>query len=143
MSLLKSSNIIKIIAFFITCMGLILVLAYLFVNTSYSYTKDNYVKYHLLTLKEIKGMPFISTNYSIEYDSPDGTSGLINSVLFSNVDLKKKSELVNYLNKLGFKKHEDIFWIKGGEIWEKGDDRVRLIQDNERKVIIISFEKND
>ncbi|KRF59321.1 hypothetical protein AO825_16525 [Pectobacterium brasiliense] len=88
-------------------------------------------------------MPFISTNYSIEYDSPDGTSGLINSVLFSNVDLKKKSELVNYLNELGFKKHEDIFWIKGGEIWKKGDDRVRLIQDNERKVIIISFEKND
>ncbi|MER0059902.1 hypothetical protein [Pectobacterium polaris] len=86
-------------------------------------------------------MPFISKNYSIEYDSPDGTSGLTNSVFFSNVNLEKKSELIDYLNKLGFKKHEDMFWIKDGEIWKKGDEIVNLIQDNERKIIIISFEK--
>ncbi|ASY75780.1 hypothetical protein BJJ97_07575 [Pectobacterium polaris] len=141
MSLFKSNNIIKIIVFFITCIGFTLLLPYLFVNASYSYTKSDYIKYHLLTFKEVKEMPFISKNYSIEYDSPDGTSGLTNSVFFSNVNLEKKSELIDYLNKLGFKKHEDMFWIKDGEIWKKGDEIVNLIQDNERKIIIISFEK--
>ncbi|BES86403.1 hypothetical protein PEC302107_30170 [Pectobacterium araliae] len=141
MSLFKSSNIIKITAFFITCIGFMLLLPYLFVNASYSYTKDDYIKYHFLTFKEVKEMPFISTNYSIEYDSPDGTSGSTNSVFFSNVNLEKKSEIINYLNKLGFKKHEDMFWIKSGEIWKKGDNSVSVIQDHERKIIIISFEK--
>ncbi|WP_224653156.1 hypothetical protein [Pectobacterium versatile] len=141
MSLFKSNNIIKIIVFFITCIGFILLLPYLFVNASYSYTKNDYIRYHLLTFKEVKEMPFISTNYSIEYDSPDGTSGLTNSVFFSNVDLEKKLELIDYINKLGFKKHENMFWIKSGEIWKKGDKTISLIQDDEKKVIIISFEK--
>lgn len=74
MSILWSSGFIKVILFVLIFLGVGATFPVLFVNVSFSYTKNDYVVFNIFTFDEIKEMPFISDDYIIYYDSPDGTT---------------------------------------------------------------------
>ncbi|PWC12899.1 hypothetical protein B4923_09835 [Brenneria roseae subsp. americana] len=136
------NNFIKTI-FIVVFLGLVLTIPILFVNVSFSYTKSDYIKYNIFTFNEIKKMPFISDNYIIYYDSPDGTTPKTNRIIFSTVNLTRKSELVNYIESLGFQRYEDKIWSENdkNEFWRKNDDIVNIIQNDAENTIYFSVQK--
>ncbi len=114
---------------------MVLITPVLFVNINLSYTKNDFIKYNMFTFDEIKGMPFISSDYIIYYDSPDGTKPMINEVVFSNVNQNRKIELINYIENIGFMKN-------GGEYWSKGNIFIKIKQGDTDRTVLFSVEKN-
>ncbi|WP_214054968.1 hypothetical protein [Photorhabdus caribbeanensis] len=135
MSVLRLNNFIKKIFIIFICLGVILIIPVLFVNINLSYTKNDFIKYNMFTFDEIKGMPFISSDYIIYYDSPDGTKPMINEVVFSNVNPNRKIELINYIENIGFMKN-------GGEDWSKGNIFIKIKQGDTDRTVLFSVEKN-
>ncbi|MBS9425884.1 hypothetical protein EAE90_20225 [Photorhabdus caribbeanensis] len=129
------NNFIKKIFIIFICLGVILIIPVLFVNINLSYTKNDFIKYNMFTFDEIKGMPFISSDYIIYYDSPDGTKPMINEVVFSNVNPNRKIELINYIENIGFMKN-------GGEDWSKGNIFIKIKQGDTDRTVLFSVEKN-
>ncbi|MCC8459420.1 hypothetical protein [Photorhabdus aegyptia] len=132
---LKLNKFIKKIFIIFICLGVILIIPVLFVNINLSYTKNDFIKYNMFTFDEIKGMPFISSDYIIYYDSPDGTKPMINEVVFSNVNPNRKIELINYIENIGFMKN-------GGEYWSKGNIFIKIKQGDTDRTVLFSVEKN-
>ncbi|WP_217471241.1 hypothetical protein [Photorhabdus akhurstii] len=132
---LKLNKFIKKIFIIFICLGVVLITPVLFVNINLSYTKNDFIKYNMFTFDEIKGMPFISSDYIIYYDSPDGTKPMINEVVFSNVNPNRKIELINYIENIGFMKN-------GGEYWSKGNIFIKIKQGDTDRTVLFSVEKN-
>ncbi|KGM26063.1 hypothetical protein KS18_22775 [Photorhabdus luminescens] len=132
---LKLNKFIKKIFIIFICLGVVLIIPVLFVNINLSYTKNDFIKYNMFTFDEIKGMPFISSDYIIYYDSPDGTKPMINEVVFSNVNPNRKIELINYIENIGFMKN-------GGEYWSKGNIFIKIKQGDTDRTVLFSVEKN-
>ncbi|WP_323856680.1 hypothetical protein [Xenorhabdus doucetiae] len=108
-------------------------------NVNLSYTKKNFIYYNMFTFDEIKHIPLISKNYIIHYDSPDGTSTMTNDIVFSNVDLDSETELIKYVENMGFEKYYDQYW--GDERWQKDDVIITIKQDGTKRTILFSVEK--
>ncbi|WP_249043103.1 hypothetical protein [Xenorhabdus doucetiae] len=108
-------------------------------NVNLSYTKKNFIYYNMFTFDEIKHIPLISNNYIIYYDSPDGTSTMTNDIVFSNVDLDSETELIKYVENMGFEKYYDQYW--GDERWQKNDVIITIKQDGTKRTILFSVEK--
>ncbi len=132
---LKLNKFIKKIFIIFICLGVVLIIPVLFVNINLSYTKNDFIKYNMFTFDEIKGIPFISSDYIIYYDSPDGTKPMINEVVFSNVNPNRKIELINYIENIGFMKN-------GGEYWSKGNIFIKIKQGDTDRTVLFSVEKN-
>ncbi|WP_181147847.1 hypothetical protein [Photorhabdus akhurstii] len=132
---LKLNKFIKKIFIIFICLGMVLIIPVLFVNINLSYTKNDFIKYNMFTFDEIKGIPFISSDYIIYYDSPDGTKPMINEVVFSNVNPNRKIELINYIENIGFMKN-------GGEYWSKGNIFIKIKQGDTDRTVLFSVEKN-
>ncbi|MBS9426564.1 hypothetical protein C6H64_15660 [Photorhabdus luminescens] len=129
------NKFIKKIFIIFICLGMVLIIPVLFVNINLSYTKNDFIKYNMFTFDEIKGIPFISSDYIIYYDSPDGTKPMINEVVFSNVNPNRKIELINYIENIGFMKN-------GGEYWSKGNIFIKIKQGDTDRTVLFSVEKN-
>nr|WP_205680150.1 hypothetical protein [Brenneria salicis]NMN92435.1 hypothetical protein [Brenneria salicis ATCC 15712 = DSM 30166]RBP67779.1 hypothetical protein DES54_101302 [Brenneria salicis ATCC 15712 = DSM 30166]RLM32258.1 hypothetical protein BHG07_00010 [Brenneria salicis ATCC 15712 = DSM 30166] len=140
---LRLSNFIKKIVLVLIFFGGGAIIPILFVNIDLSYTKNNYIKYNVFTFDEIKKMPFISDDYIIYYESPDGTTPTTNSVIFLNVNLSRKSELVSYIENMGFQKYEDKIWSENdkNEFWRKKDDIINILQNDTENTISFSVQK--
>ncbi|MGV7960575.1 hypothetical protein QPK13_05465 [Photorhabdus tasmaniensis] len=132
---LKLNNFIKRTFIILVCLGVISIAPILFVNVNLSYTKNDFIKYNIFTFDEIKGMPFISSDYIIYYDSPDGTKLMINEVVFFNVNPNRKIEIINYIENTGFLKNEDNYWNKGNVV-------IKIEQNDTEHTILFSVEKN-
>ncbi|MFD0709266.1 hypothetical protein [Photorhabdus akhurstii] len=132
---LKLNKFIKRIFIIFICLGVVLIIPVLFVNINLSYTKNDFIKYNMFTFDEIKGMPFISSDYIIYYDSPDGTKPMINEVVFSNFNPNRKIELISYIENIGFVKN-------GGEYWSKGNILIKIKQGDTDRTVLFSVEKN-
>ncbi|WP_387467449.1 hypothetical protein [Photorhabdus sp. RM323S] len=132
---LKLNNFIKRTFIILVCLGVISIAPILFVNVNLSYTKNDFIKYNIFTFDEIKGMPFISSDYIIYYDSPDGTKPMINEVVFFNVNPNRKIEIINYIENTGFLKNEDNYWNKGNVV-------IKIEQNDTEHTILFSVEKN-
>ncbi|TKY81646.1 hypothetical protein R0L47_21590 [Pectobacterium polonicum] len=139
----KYSDFIKAIFLLFFSIGAFIIAAGLFYEESYYYKKNDYFTYHILTLDEVKDIPVISDNYEFYYYSQDGTQRLTNGVVFYNPMPDRKTELVKYIEMLGFKKTKSIPWSYENisEVWIKEHDEVNLIQDDKDKTIDISFIK--
>ncbi|PQQ31611.1 hypothetical protein C6H69_15010 [Photorhabdus luminescens] len=129
------NKFIKRIFIIFICLGVVLIIPVLFVNINLSYTKNDFIKYNMFTFDEIKGMPFISSDYIIYYDSPDGTKPMINEVVFSNFNPNRKIELISYIENIGFVKN-------GGEYWSKGNILIKIKQGDTDRTVLFSVEKN-
>ncbi|MFC3395833.1 hypothetical protein [Brenneria rubrifaciens] len=116
----------------------------LFVNVDFSYTKNDYIKYNIFTFDEIKKMPFISDDYIIYYNSPDGTTPMTNSVVFSNANPSGKSELVNYIENLGFQRYEDKIWSEynSNAFWRRKDSVINITQNDTEYTVSFSVQKS-
>ncbi|MDX7999042.1 hypothetical protein FE394_07480 [Xenorhabdus sp. Reich] len=109
-------------------------------NVNLSYTKRNFIYYHALTFDEIKGIPLISDDYIIYYDSPDGSQTMTNEIVFSNVNLSRKKELIEYVESMGFKKYFDKYWNE--ERWGKDNVRISIKQNDTKRIILFLVEIN-
>ncbi|KMW72263.1 hypothetical protein TI10_14905 [Photorhabdus luminescens subsp. luminescens] len=132
---LKLNNFLKRTFIILVCFGVISIIPILFVNVNFSYTKNDFIKYNIFTFDEIKRMPFISSDYIIYYDSPDGTKPMINEIVFSNVNPNRKIELINYIENIGFLKNKDDYWHKGNIF-------INIKQNDTERTILFSVEKN-
>uniref|UniRef100_UPI0036D7D95A hypothetical protein n=1 Tax=Photorhabdus sp. RM322S TaxID=3342825 RepID=UPI0036D7D95A len=132
---LKLNNFIKRTFIILVCLGVISIIPILFVNVNFSYTKNDFIKYNMFTFDEIKVMPFISSDYVIYYDSPDGTKPMINEIVFFNVNPNRKIEIINYIENTGFLRKED-------NDWHKGNILIKIKQNDTERTIMVSVEKN-
>ncbi|GKW16642.1 hypothetical protein PEC301937_25910 [Pectobacterium carotovorum subsp. carotovorum] len=124
------------IVIFIVCVGL-------FYEESYYYKKNDFFEYQILTLGEVKEMPFISENYKIYYYSPDGTQRLTNGVIFYHSTPDRKFELIKYIEQLGFQQYEKKPFSEKNknEFWIKGNNEVNIVENEKDRTIDISFIK--
>ncbi|WP_240042329.1 hypothetical protein [Photorhabdus khanii] len=109
-------------------------------NVNLSYTKENFIYYNMFTFDEIKNIPLISNDYIIYYDSPDGTPTMTNKIVFSNVNLNNKSELIKYVENMGFEKYFDEYWRD--EYWRKDNVLINIKQNDTKRTILFLVEKN-
>ncbi|WP_246550893.1 hypothetical protein [Photorhabdus caribbeanensis] len=109
-------------------------------NVNLSYTKENFIYYNMFTFDEIKSIPLISNDYVIYYDSPDGTSTIINKIVFSNVNLNSKSELIKYVESMGFEKYFDEYWHD--EYWRKDNVLINIKQNDMKRTVLFLVEKS-
>ncbi|OOC11996.1 hypothetical protein BM451_18730 [Dickeya dadantii] len=135
MSALRRNNFIKPSIIFFIFILTVVSTPILFINISLSYTKNDYIRYNIFTFEEIKGMPFISSDYKIYYDSPDGSKPMINEVFFFNTTSDKKSALVNYIESIGFQR-------SGEDLWIKNKKTASIKRNDAENTISISIEKN-
>ncbi|WP_255523029.1 hypothetical protein [Xenorhabdus sp. PB62.4] len=134
-----SKSIRICIAISILTIGVIFLIASL-ANVNLSYTKRNFIYYYAFTFDEIKNVPFISNDYIIYYDSPDGSNTMTNEIVFSNVKLSRLTELIEYTENMGFKKYFDKHW--GDERWHKDDTIISIQQNDTESTILFLVEKN-
>ncbi|CCW30716.1 conserved hypothetical protein [Xenorhabdus nematophila F1] len=140
---LNLNKIIKITFIALFFLGLTFTIPILFVDNHFSYTKNDFIRYNLFTFDEVKNTPIISNDYIISYDSPDGIKPMTNSVLFSNVNLNRKVELINYIEKLGYIKDINAYWnTDGSESWNKGNVFIQIKQNDTDRTILFLVEKN-
>ncbi|MBD2786009.1 hypothetical protein ID858_01750 [Xenorhabdus sp. DI] len=136
---LRLSSFIRILVFISIFIGCVVIFFMSLANVNLSYTKKNFIYYNMFTFDEIKHIPLISKNYIIHYDSPDGTSTMTNDIVFSNVDLDSETELIKYVENMGFEKYYDQYW--GDERWQKDDVIITIKQDGTKRTILFSVEK--
>ncbi|CDG17581.1 hypothetical protein [Xenorhabdus doucetiae] len=136
---LRLSSFIRILVFISIFIGCVVIFFMSLANVNLSYTKKNFIYYNMFTFDEIKHIPLISNNYIIYYDSPDGTSTMTNDIVFSNVDLDSETELIKYVENMGFEKYYDQYW--GDERWQKNDVIITIKQDGTKRTILFSVEK--
>ncbi|WP_099143412.1 hypothetical protein [Xenorhabdus kozodoii] len=137
------NKIIKITFIVLFFLGLIFTIPILFVDNHFLYTKNDFIRYNLFTFDEVKNIPIISNNYIVSYDSPDGIKPMSNSILFSNVNLNRKVELINYIEKLGYIKDINAYWnTDGSESWHKGNVFIQIKQNDTDRTILFLVEKN-
>ncbi|MCC8420186.1 hypothetical protein J8V12_04200 [Photorhabdus thracensis] len=108
----RLSRFIRIVVVIAILIGCVLIFTMSLANVNLSYTKKNFIYYNMFTFDEIKNIPLISKDYIIYYDSPDGTPTMTNKIVFSNVNLNNKSELIKYVESMGFEKYFDEYWRK-------------------------------
>ncbi|MCP9267457.1 hypothetical protein M5U04_04945 [Xenorhabdus sp. XENO-1] len=134
----RLSNFIRIcIVISVLVVGVLFFIASL-ANVNLSYTKINFVYYHVFTFDEIKNIPLISNDYIIYYDSPDGSQIMTNEIVFSNVNLSRKKELIEYVDNMGFKKYFDKYWNE--ESWRKDNVRISIKQNDTERTILFLVE---
>ncbi|MDE1482532.1 hypothetical protein [Xenorhabdus bovienii] len=143
LKLVSNNFIIKLLFVFIP-ISIFVVSVLLFVmslaSVNFSYTKTNFIYYYLYTFNEIKNVPLISDDYIIYYSSPDGSDRMTNDVVFSNVNLNRKTELIKYVEDMGFKKYFDEYWRE--ESWKKDNVRISIQQNNTKRTILFLVEKS-
>ncbi|MDE1474233.1 DUF1139 domain-containing protein [Xenorhabdus bovienii] len=134
----RLSNFIRIcIVISVLIVGVLFFIASL-ANVNLSYTKRNFIYYHTFTFDEIKNIPLISNNYIIYYDSPDGSQIMTNEIVFSNVNLIRKKELIEYVENMGFKKYFDKYWNE--DSWRKDNVRISIKQNDTERTILFLVE---
>ncbi|MGV8004652.1 hypothetical protein QPK14_21990 [Photorhabdus temperata subsp. temperata] len=136
----RLSSFIRIIVVIAILIGCVLIFTMSLANINLSYTKKNFIYYNIFTFDEIKNIPLISNDYIIYYDSPDGTPTMTNKIAFSNVNLNNKSELIKYVESLGFEKYFDEYWRD--EYWRKDNVLINIKQNDTKRTILILVEKN-
>ncbi|PQQ28321.1 hypothetical protein C6H64_14760 [Photorhabdus luminescens] len=136
----RLSSFIRMIVVISVLIGCALVFIMSLANVNLSYTKENFIYYNMFTFDEIKNIPLISNDYVIYYDSPDGTSTTINKIVFSNVNLNSKSELIKYVESMGFDKYFDEYWRD--EYWRKDNVLINIKQNDTKRTILFLVEKN-
>ncbi|AKH65961.1 hypothetical protein VY86_20565 [Photorhabdus thracensis] len=129
------SRFIRIVVVIAILIGCVLIFTMSLANVNLSYTKKNFIYYNMFTFDEIKNIPLISKDYIIYYDSPDGTPTMTNKIVFSNVNLNNKSELIKYVESMGFEKYFD-------EYWRKDNVLINIKQNNIKRTILFLVEKN-
>ncbi|MGJ0625086.1 hypothetical protein [Xenorhabdus bovienii] len=141
---LVSNSFIRKLFFVFIPISIFLVSVLLFVmslaSVNFSYTKTNFIYYYLYTFNEIKNVPLISDDYIIYYSSPDGSDRITNDVVFSNVNSNRKTELIKYVEDMGFKKYFDEYWRE--ESWKKDNVRISIQQNNTKRTILFLVEKS-
>ncbi|MCP9267541.1 hypothetical protein M5U04_05380 [Xenorhabdus sp. XENO-1] len=141
---LVSNSFIRKLFFVFIPISIFLVSIFLFVmslaSVNFSYTKTNFIYYYLYTFNEIKNVPLISDDYIIYYSSPDGSDRMTNDVVFSNVNSNRKTELIKYVEDMGFKKYFDEYWRE--ESWKKDNVRISIQQNNTKRTILFLVEKS-
>ncbi|MDC9620438.1 hypothetical protein PSI22_02035 [Xenorhabdus sp. XENO-7] len=141
---LVSNNFIRKLLFVFIPISIFVVSVLLFVmslaSVNFSYTKTNFIYYYLYTFNEIKNVPLISDDYIIYYSSPDGSDRMTNDVVFSNVNSNRKTELIKYVEDMGFKKYFDEYWRE--ESWKKDNVRISIQQNNTKRTILFLVEKS-
>ncbi|MCG3463266.1 hypothetical protein L7G72_15755 [Xenorhabdus bovienii] len=141
---LVSNSFIRKLFFVFIPISIFLVSVLLFVmslaSVNFSYTKTNFIYYYLYTFNEIKNVPLISDDYIIYYSSPDGSDRMTNDVVFSNVNSNRKTELIKYVEDMGFKKYFDEYWRE--ESWKKDNVRISIQQNNTKRTILFLVEKS-
>ncbi|WP_274714955.1 hypothetical protein [Xenorhabdus bovienii] len=65
---------------------------------------------------------------------------MTNDVVFSNVNLNRKTELIKYVEDMGFKKYFDEYWRE--ESWKKDNVRISIQQNNTKRTILFLVEKS-
>ncbi len=136
----RLSSFIRMIVVISVLIGCALVFIMSLANVNLSYTKENFIYYNVFTFDEIKSIPLISNDYVIYYDSPDGTSTTINKIVFSNVNLNSKSELIKYVESMGFEKYFDEYWRD--EYWRKDNVLINIKQNDTKQTVLFLVEKN-
>ncbi|QXF33567.1 hypothetical protein CE143_10660 [Photorhabdus luminescens] len=136
----RLSSFIRMIVVISVLIGCALVFIMSLANVNLSYTKENFIYYNMFTFDEIKSIPLISNDYVIYYDSPDGTSTTINKIVFSNVNLNSKSELIKYVESMGFEKYFDEYWRD--EYWRKDNVLINIKQNDTKQTVLFLVEKN-
>ncbi|WP_238591515.1 MULTISPECIES: hypothetical protein [Photorhabdus] len=131
----RLSRFIRIVVVIAILIGCVLIFTMSLANVNLSYTKKNFIYYNMFTFDEIKNIPLISKDYIIYYDSPDGTPTMTNKIVFSNVNLNNKSELIKYVESMGFEKYFD-------EYWRKDNVLINIKQNNIKRTILFLVEKN-
>ncbi|KGM26280.1 hypothetical protein KS18_21650 [Photorhabdus luminescens] len=134
------SSFIRMIVVISVLIGCALVFIMSLANVNLLYTKENFIYYNVFTFDEIKSIPLISNDYVIYYDSPDGTSTTINKIVFSNVNLNSKSELIKYVESMGFEKYFDEYWRD--EYWRKDNVLINIKQNDTKQTVLFLVEKN-
>ncbi|MBS9425443.1 hypothetical protein EAE90_17885 [Photorhabdus caribbeanensis] len=134
------NSFIRIIVVISVLIGCALVFIMSLANVNLSYTKENFIYYNMFTFDEIKSIPLISNDYVIYYDSPDGTSTIINKIVFSNVNLNSKSELIKYVESMGFEKYFDEYWHD--EYWRKDNVLINIKQNDMKRTVLFLVEKS-
>ncbi|PHM42729.1 hypothetical protein Xszus_02473 [Xenorhabdus szentirmaii] len=76
----------------------------------------------------------------IYYDSPDGSITMTNTIVFSNVNVNRKKELIEYVESIGFKKYFDKYWNE--EYWGKDNVRISIKQSDAERTIWFLVEIN-
>ncbi len=136
----RLSSFIRMIVVISVLIGCALVFIMSLANVNLLYTKENFIYYNVFTFDEIKSIPLISNDYVIYYDSPDGTSTTINKIVFSNVNLNSKSELIKYVESMGFEKYFDEYWRD--EYWRKDNVLINIKQNDTKQTVLFLVEKN-
>lgn len=136
----RLSSFIRIIVVISILIGCALIFIMSLANVNLSYTKENFIYYNMFTFDEIKNIPLISNDYVIYYDSPDGTSTMINKIVFSNVNLNSKSELIKYVESMGFEKYFDEYWRD--EYWRKDNVLINIKQNDTKQTVLFLVEKS-
>ncbi|WP_391529115.1 hypothetical protein [Photorhabdus akhurstii] len=136
----RLSSFIRMIVVISVLIGCALVFIMSLANVNLSYTKENFIYYNMFTFDEIKSIPLISNDYVIYYDSPDGTSTIINKIVFSNVNLNSKSELIKYVESMGFEKYFDEYWRD--EYWRKDNVLINIKQNDTKQTVLFLVEKS-
>ncbi|TDB54321.1 hypothetical protein C5467_13940 [Photorhabdus khanii subsp. guanajuatensis] len=136
----RLSSFIRIIVVISILIGCVLIFTMSLANVNLSYTKENFIYYNMFTFDEIKNIPLISNDYIIYYDSPDGTPTMTNKIVFSNVNLNNKSELIKYVENMGFEKYFDEYWRD--EYWRKDNVLINIKQNDTKRTILFLVEKN-
>lgn len=78
------------------------------VNEKSVYTQDDFIKYHMLTDRDIEKTPKITRDYYFEYQPGDGYNPSSTIIFNHTLDA---SPLKNYLNSLGYERQSQILVI--------------------------------
>ncbi|TQI81046.1 hypothetical protein FHU10_4052 [Serratia fonticola] len=131
------------VTFIITVLLVVFYWGWLFTMPDVTYTEKDFLKYYLLTRKEIRNAPRLSEDYYFEYgrsDESDPESSVIYTCGLSNVD-EGYERLLSYVKKTGItlsegyswdnppKRGEEYFYL--GKISRNGDEECLMLMLSE------------